>query len=395
MADGRDRCRARLQRDQDPAQVAVVVQVLHRPCAARHEHRVDGVRVDLGGARGRPGHRLVQAVLLQRCGHAIWGGQGDVGSGRREDLVRIDELLCPETAGSVLPSFMVHFAAPVSAISTVVIVSLPQLPRTVLSVHDQACRRDDLRVQDQPGSRWYRSGTTRQARYLDLSADLDPRKLRYFLAVAHHLNFGRAAEVLLLAQPAPSRAIQALETDFGVTLFERDHHKVALTPPGAALVREAETLLARAAAARRHIQAASRPTSTLTVGFRPGIIITDIVQQFTREHPETEVNAIRIEWDEQHAAVADGRVDIAWIRTPSPVPTSWLPRFSMTRKWSLSRLPPASPAAIPSAWLTWPASRCRATTPRPGTRPGTRLRNAGSGPWRKSSRLSRWATASP
>ena len=242
-------------------------------------------------------------------------------------------------AGSVLPSFMVHFAAPVSA-------------------------------------------------------DLDLRKLRYFLAVAHHLNFGRAAEELLLAQPALSRAIQALETDFGVTLFERDHHKVALTPPGAALVREAETLLARAAAARRRIQAASRPASTLTVGFRPGIIITDAVQQFTRDHPETAVNAIRIEWDEHMPQSPTAASTSRGFAPPSPVPTSWLPRFSMTRKWSLSRLPTASPAAIPSAWLTWPASRCCATTPRPGTRQGTRLRNAGSGPWRKSSRLSRWATAS-
>src|SRR5580658_4474233 len=120
---------------------------------------------------------------------------------------------------------------------------------------------------------------TRQARYLDLSAELDLRKLRYFLAVAHHLNFGRAAQELLLAQPALSRAIQALETDLGVTLFERDHHKVTLTPPGAALVHEAETLLARAAAARRRVQTASRPASTLTVGFRPGIIITGVVLQ--------------------------------------------------------------------------------------------------------------------
>ena len=156
----------------------------------------------------------------------------------------------------------------------------------------------------------------RQARYLDQNAELDLRKLRYFLAVAYHLNFGRAAEELLLAQPALSRAIQALETDLGVTLFKRDHHKVTLTPPGAALAREAETLLARAAAARRHVQAASRTASTLTVGFRPGIIITNVARQFTKEHPETAVNAIRIEWDEQHAAVADGRVDIAWIRTP-------------------------------------------------------------------------------
>jgi DNA-binding transcriptional LysR family regulator len=158
---------------------------------------------------------------------------------------------------------------------------------------------------------------TRQARYLDQSAELDLRKLRYFLAVAHHLNYGRAAGELLLAQSALSRAIQALETDFGVPLFERDHHKVALTPAGTALVREAETLLARAAAARRRVQAAGRsPGASLTIAFRPGIIITEVVRQFTRQHPTVAVNAIRIEWDEQHAAIADGRADIAWIRTP-------------------------------------------------------------------------------
>src|ERR1700728_3560103 len=156
----------------------------------------------------------------------------------------------------------------------------------------------------------------RQARYLDLSAELDLRKLRYFLAVAQHLNFGRAAQELLLAQPALSRAVQSLEADLGVALFERDHHKVALTSSGAALVREAEMLLTRAAAARRRVQAASRTGSTLTIGFRPGIIITDVVQQFTKEYPETAVNATRVEWDEQYSAVADGRVDIAWIRTP-------------------------------------------------------------------------------
>jgi DNA-binding transcriptional LysR family regulator len=158
---------------------------------------------------------------------------------------------------------------------------------------------------------------TRQARYLDVNAELDLRKLRYFLAVAHHLNFGRAAGELLLAQPALSRAIQALESDLGVRLFERDRHQVALTPAGAALAREAETLLARAAAARRRVQAAGRASGTaLTIAFRPGIIITDVVQRFTTEHPEVAVNAIRIEWDEQQAAIADGRADIAWIRAP-------------------------------------------------------------------------------
>src|ERR1700733_2728629 len=158
---------------------------------------------------------------------------------------------------------------------------------------------------------------TRQARYLDVSAELDLRKLRYFLAVAHHLNFGRAAVELPLAQPALSRAIQALEADLGVELFDRDRHKAALPPAGAALAREAETLLARAAAARRRVQAARRSAGTaLTIAFRPGIIITGVVQRFTTDHPGVAVNAIRVEWDEQHAAIADGRADIAWIRTP-------------------------------------------------------------------------------
>lgn len=158
---------------------------------------------------------------------------------------------------------------------------------------------------------------TRQARYPDLTAELDLRKLRYFLAVARHLNFGRAAAELPLAQPALSRAIQALEADLGVGLLDRDRHKVALTPAGAALAREAETLLARAAAARRRVQAAGRaPGTALTIAFRPGIIITDVVRAFTAQHPQVAVNALRIEWDDQHAAIADGRADIAWIRTP-------------------------------------------------------------------------------
>jgi DNA-binding transcriptional LysR family regulator len=154
-----------------------------------------------------------------------------------------------------------------------------------------------------------------RARYLDAGAELDLRKLRYFLAVAHHLNFGRAARELLVAQPALSRAIQILETDLGARLFERDHHKVSLTPAGTALVREAEALLGRSAAARRRVRAASG-SACLKIGFRPGIIITHVVRRFTTQYPGTAVNAVRIEWDEQHAAVLEGRVDIAWIRTP-------------------------------------------------------------------------------
>jgi DNA-binding transcriptional LysR family regulator len=152
--------------------------------------------------------------------------------------------------------------------------------------------------------------------YRDDQSEISLRKVRYFLAVARHLNFGRAAQEMYVAQPALSRAIKSLEEELGVDLFVRDHHHVELTAAGLAFVEDAEALLARVLAGRRRLQAAIAAQVTLRIGFRPGIIISPVVQQFTREHPEVAVVAQRIEWDEQHAAVVDGRIDVAWVRTP-------------------------------------------------------------------------------
>src|ERR1700722_20088183 len=143
--------------------------------------------------------------------------------------------------------------------------------------------------------------------YLDDAAEISLRKVRYFLAVARHLNFGRAAEEMYVAQPALSRPIRSLEEDLGAALFDRDHHRVELTAAGEAFIRDAEGLLTRVLSARRHMRAAAASQLTLRIGFRPGIIISSVVQEFTAAHPDVAVVAQRIEWDEQHAAVLDGR----------------------------------------------------------------------------------------
>lgn len=74
---------------------------------------------------------------------------------------------------------------------------------------------------------------------------MDIKSMTCFLAVAEKLNFSRAAEALYLSQPALSQRIHALEEELGVTLFQRDHRHVFLTPAGSALLPEIQDIIRR------------------------------------------------------------------------------------------------------------------------------------------------------
>jgi DNA-binding transcriptional LysR family regulator len=146
--------------------------------------------------------------------------------------------------------------------------------------------------------------------------DLDLRKLRYFVAVAERLHFGRAADELHIAQPALSRQIRALEQDLGTPLLTRDSHGVMLTDAGRQLLTDAGPLLASAQAVRHRVTAAARGNQRLTVGFRAGVAVTPAVRQFATRHPNVIVDVQRIEGDDQATMLLDGRIDLAYVRLP-------------------------------------------------------------------------------
>ena len=147
--------------------------------------------------------------------------------------------------------------------------------------------------------------------------DVDLRKLRYFVAVAEELHFGRAADRLHIAQPVLSRQIRALEDELKVQLFERDRRRTELTAAGEQLLADARPLLAGANALRLRVGRAARGQNSFTVGFMPGLIVTAAVRALDELHPELAVNVVRTNWDNQVEVVHDGRVDVSYIRLPA------------------------------------------------------------------------------
>src|SRR5215469_12194336 len=100
---------------------------------------------------------------------------------------------------------------------------------------------------------------------------MELRQLRYFVAVAEELNFGRAAVRLRIAGPSLSQQIKALERDLGVRLFDRDRRSVTLTACGEALLPRTRVLLEQADELRRSAagMSATEPVRLGYVNWRP------------------------------------------------------------------------------------------------------------------------------
>ncbi|MFI9320267.1 LysR family transcriptional regulator [Kitasatospora aureofaciens] len=147
---------------------------------------------------------------------------------------------------------------------------------------------------------------------------MELRTLRYFVAVAEELHFGRAATRLHISQPPLSRAIKQLEAEVGALLFTRSPTGVMLTAVGSVLLDEARSLLDHADRVLVRVSAAAG-VATLTVGILgdgtdPGV--ARLAAAFRRSHPGVDIRVRDTDLTDPTCGLRAGLVDIALTRAP-------------------------------------------------------------------------------
>jgi DNA-binding transcriptional LysR family regulator len=150
---------------------------------------------------------------------------------------------------------------------------------------------------------------------------MELRQLRYFVALAEDLHFGKAATRLGIAQPALSQQIQTLEAMFGTKLFLRTKRSVALTPAGTLVLAEARQVLKQADHTRAvAMQAGRGELGVLEVGFVGSAIFSGVIAtaifayRQTRPHVDIHLNEMGI--DQQLRALDENKLDVSFIRPP-------------------------------------------------------------------------------
>ena len=155
---------------------------------------------------------------------------------------------------------------------------------------------------------------------------MDLRKLKYFVATAEELHFGRAARRLGLSQPPLSMQLRALELDLGVRLFDRDNRNVALTTVGAVLLGEARKILAHVDQARLLVERAARgDEGTLSVGFITPAeysFLPPLLRDFRRQYPGVQLHLRELMSDVQLHELSHGALDVGFLT--GPVTDPWL-----------------------------------------------------------------------
>jgi DNA-binding transcriptional LysR family regulator len=146
------------------------------------------------------------------------------------------------------------------------------------------------------------------------------RQLRYFLAVAEELHFGRAAERLHIVQPAVSQQVRRLERELGVSLFGRTTRSVSLTEAGQRFLPHARAVLAAADRAADSMTEFRSPAALVRLGTSEGLgdRLERLLNSFTRLLPEAQLELVHAPTAQRLQRVRDGSLDATIVRGSWP-----------------------------------------------------------------------------
>ena len=145
------------------------------------------------------------------------------------------------------------------------------------------------------------------------------RHLRYFLALAEELHFGRAARRLSISQPPLSLNIRQLEESIGARLFTRNSKEVRLTAAGRAFVPAARALLEQAAEAGRHAREVEKGfEGRLRIGLVSSMLyrgLPKLLREFQHAHPQLRVVVRELSSQDQVLELAHGQLDAGFVHS--------------------------------------------------------------------------------
>jgi len=172
---------------------------------------------------------------------------------------------------------------------------------------------------------------------------MELRHLRYFVAVAEELHFGRAARRLRMSQPPLSQQIADLERELGLRLFERGR-RTTLTHAGRMMLPEARATLEQAERAARRAQRADRgEVGSLSVGFVRSatyLALPVSLRAFRKRAPDVELSLHSLSTLEQLDAFEDGSIDVGFLfLLPGQPMSDWLSLRAVARESLVAGLP--------------------------------------------------------
>lgn len=148
---------------------------------------------------------------------------------------------------------------------------------------------------------------------------MELRHLRYFVAVAEELNFGRAAARVNISQPPLSQQIQQLELELGIQLFMRTNRKVELTQAGVVFLENAYKVLNQVEnACEQARKAYLGEQGQLIIGVTGSALydLIPLLQSFKTRYPQVEVVMHEMSTPMQLKALSAGTIQIGFACTP-------------------------------------------------------------------------------